>query len=57
MICNQCGHHFDAKKPQADLARRKRNLAIIINGIGGLGILAVIGGVIAWAIYLSSRPF
>ena len=47
VICNRCGHHFDAKKPQADLAKRKRNLAILLNGIGGAGILAIVGGMVA----------
>jgi hypothetical protein len=47
VICNDCGHQFDARKPDADLAARKRNLAIIINGIGGLGILAICGGLFA----------
>ena len=48
VICNDCDHHFDAKKPHADLASRKRNLAIIINGIGALGIILVIGCLGAW---------
>ncbi len=43
MVCRQCGHHFDAKKPQADLAKRKLTMALLLNGIGGLGILVVIG--------------
>lgn len=55
VICNQCGHHFDARKPEADLARRKRNLALVINGIGGLGILAVCGGLLGFIVYLSGR--
>jgi len=42
VICNQCGHHFDTRKPHADLARRKRNLALFLNGIGLLGILIVL---------------
>ncbi|MFQ5733113.1 MAG: hypothetical protein ACE5KM_14320 [Planctomycetaceae bacterium] len=46
VICVQCGHHFDAKKPDADLTTRKRNLAILLNGIGALGIVAIIGGLI-----------
>lgn len=48
VICNDCDHEFDAKKPQADLATRKRNLAIGINGCGLLGILGVIGLLVAW---------
>jgi len=52
VICNECGHEFDEKKPQANLASRKRNLAIVINLIGGLGILAVIGGLVAWCMYI-----
>ena len=47
VVCNQCGHHYDLAKPHADLQKRKRNLAIIINGIGGLGILMVILGLVA----------
>jgi hypothetical protein len=48
VVCNECEHHFDANKPHANLATRKRNLALIINGIGLLGILAVIGGLVLW---------
>ncbi len=44
--CNQCGHEFDARKPTADFARRKLILALVLNGIGALGILAVIGLVV-----------
>ena len=43
VICNDCDHEFDAKKPSADLPSRKRNLAIGINGCGLLGILGVFG--------------
>lgn len=43
MECEECGHEYDANKPHANLAARKRNLAIIINGIGGIGILIVLG--------------
>jgi len=50
--CNQCGHEFDARKPQADLGKRKLRLALVINGIGALGILAVIGFVV-WVAYMS----
>ncbi len=46
VVCNQCGHAFDAKKPDADYAQRKRNLALLINGIGGLGILTIIGALV-----------
>jgi hypothetical protein len=42
VICRACGHHFDAKKPEADLASRKRNLALLLNGIGAFGIAAII---------------
>jgi hypothetical protein len=51
VICNECGHEFDLKKPQANLASRKRNLAIVINLIGGIGILAVIGLLVVWLMY------
>jgi predicted RNA-binding Zn-ribbon protein involved in translation (DUF1610 family) len=48
MVCDDCGHEFDAKKPYANLAKRKRNLALLINGIGLLGILGIIGGLVLW---------
>lgn len=46
VVCRDCGHHFDAKKPEADLASRKRNLAILLNGIGAVGIAVIIGGLV-----------
>ena len=51
VICNECGHEYDEKKPRAHLPTRKRNLAIGINGVGCLGILAVLGGLVAWLVY------
>ena len=48
VICNECGHEYDEKKPEANLATRKRNLAIGINAVGLLGIVAVIGGLVLW---------
>jgi hypothetical protein len=48
VICNECGHEFDAKKPKANLAGRKRNLAIGINGCGLVGILGVFGLLALW---------
>jgi uncharacterized protein (DUF983 family) len=48
VICNECGHEYDEKKPDADLATRKRNLAIGINAVGLLGIVAVFGGLALW---------
>jgi hypothetical protein len=48
VICNECGHEYDEKKPHADLATRKRNLAIVINVVGFLGILAVVGSLALW---------
>jgi hypothetical protein len=48
VICNECGHEYDEKKPDADLAKRKRNLAIGINLVGLLGIACVIGGLALW---------
>jgi len=48
VICNECDHEFDAKKPQANLASRKRNLAILVNGLGFVGIIAVIGLLALW---------
>ncbi len=41
-VCNGCGHEFDARKPQADLGKRKLRLALLINGFGALGILTVV---------------
>lgn len=52
-VCNQCGHEFDARKPEADLRKRKLRLALVINGIGGLGILVVIAFV-GWVAYVTS---
>jgi len=54
-VCNQCGHEFDARKPQADLRKRKLRLALVINGIGAVGILAVIAFV-GWVAYVTSMP-
>jgi len=51
VICNECGHEYDEKKPQANLATRKRNLAIGINAVGFLGIVAVIALLIVWIAY------
>jgi DNA-directed RNA polymerase subunit RPC12/RpoP len=47
VVCNHCGHEFDARKPTADLAKRKLRLALLLNGLGGLGILLVIGALVA----------
>ncbi len=55
VICNECGHEYDEKKPEADLATRKRNLAIGINVVGGLGILTVIGLLALWISYTMGR--
>ena len=55
VVCEDCGHHFDAKKPNADLATRKRNLAIAINGVGLIGILLVFGCLGAWVMYTVKR--
>lgn len=44
MVCEDCGHEFDLYKPHADLAKRKLNLAIAINGVGLVGIIAVLTG-------------
>jgi hypothetical protein len=48
VICEDCDHTFDAKKPKANLSKRLFNLAIVINGIGLLGILTVIGLLVLW---------
>lgn len=55
VICNKCGHEFDLKKPKANLASRKRNLAIVINAIGLVGIIAVVGLLFLW-IKFSMNP-
>lgn len=55
VICNKCGHEFDAKKPQADLGRRKLHLALAINGFGALGIIAIIGSLILFALSMGVR--
>ena len=52
VICNDCGHEYDANKPHADLATRKRNLALGINGCGLVGIIAVIGLLVLWIWFL-----
>jgi hypothetical protein len=46
VTCRDCGHVFDTRKPQADWNKRALKLALILNGIGLLGIIAVIGGLI-----------
>jgi hypothetical protein len=43
VICEECDHEFDAKKPKANLKKRLVNLAIVLNGIGLLGIVCVLG--------------
>jgi hypothetical protein len=55
MICNDCGHEFDLYKPHANLATRKRNLALVINGIGLLGIIGVIGALVLWIAVVMAR--
>jgi hypothetical protein len=44
VTCRDCGHVFDTKKPEADWNKRGLRLALILNGIGLIGIIAVIGG-------------
>jgi hypothetical protein len=48
----ECVHAFDLKKPQANLASRKRNLAIGINLVGLIGILAVITLLVLWLMHV-----
>jgi hypothetical protein len=55
VVCDDCDHEFDAKKPAADLATRKQNLAIGINGCGLLGILGVIGLLALWVSVVMRR--
>jgi hypothetical protein len=52
VVCERCGHHFDARKPEADLERRKLRLALLINGLGGLGIVLIIGALVAFIVAL-----
>jgi hypothetical protein len=55
VICDDCGHEFDINKPHANLANRKVNLALLINGIGLAGILAVIGLLVFWVMITMRR--
>jgi hypothetical protein len=55
VICNSCGHEFDEKKPDANLATRKRNLTIAINGVGFLGIVGVVAAFVLWINYTMGR--
>ena len=55
VICNECGHEYDLKKPHAHLPSRKRNLAIVINVIGLIGILTVLALLVVWIMY-TMRP-
>ena len=52
VICNNCGHEYDARKPHANLATRKRNLAFAINGCGLVGIATVLVLLVLWARYI-----
>ena len=42
MECQECGHEFDAYKPDANLGQRKLFLALAINGVGLIGIIIVL---------------
>ena len=55
VICNECGHEYDLKKPHAHLPTRKRILAIVINAVGLVGILTVLGLLVVWIMY-TMRP-
>jgi hypothetical protein len=55
VVCNDCGHEFDANKPHADLATRKRNLALGINGCGLVGIAGIIGLLVLWVLFLTRQ--
>jgi len=52
VVCDACGHEYDLKKPNANLATRKRNLAIGINAVGLIGIIAVIGLLVLWLMHV-----
>lgn len=47
-VCEDCGHEFDQYKPHANLAQRKLMLALVINGVGLVGIIIVITLLIVW---------
>ena len=51
-LCNLCGHEFDARKPQADFAKRKFHLALLINGFGALGIVIVVV-LLGWFVFVT----
>jgi DNA-directed RNA polymerase subunit RPC12/RpoP len=53
-LCTHCGHEFDARKPNADFRKRKLRLALVINGLGALGILLVVF-LVGLVAYLTSR--
>lgn len=55
VICNDCGHEFDVNKPHAHLPTRKRNLALAINGVGCLGIVAVVGLMVLYVLWMTQR--
>lgn len=55
VVCNDCGHEFDRNKPHANFARRKLILALVINGIGLIGIILVIGALAALIISMDKR--
>ncbi|HEV3145900.1 MAG TPA: hypothetical protein VGZ47_18590 [Gemmataceae bacterium] len=46
VTCRDCGHVFDTRKPQANWNKRALKLALILNGIGLVGIIAVVGGLV-----------
>ena len=52
VVCRQCGHHFDLRKPQADLKKRKVRLCLLLNGIGLLGMVLLIGALVLFAMSL-----
>ena len=41
-VCMACGYAFDTKAPHIPLPERNRQMAVKINLLGGLGILAII---------------
>jgi hypothetical protein len=55
VICEDCDLEFDYKKPEADWKSRRVKLALLINGIGGLGILSVVGLLVVWLYYTMGR--
>ncbi|MDY3554475.1 hypothetical protein R5W24_003599 [Gemmata sp. JC717] len=55
VICEECGHEYDERKPHAHLPTRKRNLAIVINLLGFVGIVSVFALLGVWIYFTMGR--